>query len=387
MAFERNVVLLGVASFLTDVASEMCFPVLPVLMASVGGGPAMLGLMEGTADAVSALLKLISGRLSDRWRRRKPLVLAGYLLAALARPLNVYAGSAVQMVLIRTVDRVGKGLRTAPRDALLAEAVEPHARGAAFGFHRAMDHAGAVLGPLIAAGFLAASPNAAQVRTLFALSLVPALLAVMVIAVGVCETAHVTRSPTAPAQAGRVRPGARGLLGVTAFFSALRIQEVLLLSMLAQLGVPPPLLPLAWSAMHVVKSLSATPLGRLADQVGHGPALVAGYLLYAVTLALVGLAPTAPFMLMAMLVYALHHGLTEGVEKALVSLWWPSTQRGAGFGSYHAVVAMAAMPSGWLQGVVLAGSGSATLCLGLSMGAGVCAAVMAAWVWRFARHP
>jgi len=374
------VVVLGLTSLFTDVASEMVLPLLPLLMASVGGGAAMLGLMEGAADAANALIKYWSGALSDRMRR-KPLVVAGYLLAALMRPLNAWAGSGLQIVLVRSLDRVGKGIRGAPRDALLADSVPPAERAAAFGFHRAMDHAGAVIGPLIAVLVLWGGAERVSVATVVALSLIPGLLGVLVLSLGVTEPPHVPATRGAAPVAGSLPPGAALLLMMTTLFAAFRIQEVMFLAQLLGMGVDRLVLPLAWSAMHVVKSATATPMGRLADRLGRERTLVAGYLTYSVTVVLAGASGTPWLLMGAMALYALHHGLTEGVEKALLSTTWPAARRGAGFGVYHGLTALVALPAGYAQGLILEQRGS--FALGCWLGAGgLCCALLAL---RFAR--
>ncbi|MEW5847383.1 MAG: MFS transporter [Myxococcota bacterium] len=379
----RNVVMLGLVSLLTDLASEMCLPLFPLLLAGMGRGAAFLGLLEGMADAISALLKYASGSFSDRLPRRKPLVLLGYTLATLARPLNGLSTLPIHVLLLRGLDRVGKGIRSAPRDALIADSVAPEGRGAAFGFHRSMDHAGAVLGPLVAVAILAGHSDLPQIRLAFLLSLIPGLGAVLCLWLGVKEVPHAPapteKQPSTPAPPQAALPGARLLLATTAVFAAFRLQEVLLLSRLHALGAPALALPLAWSGLHVVKTLTGGPMGAWADRVGRERTLVLGYVVYAVTVLLCGLAPTMELLIGAMLLYGLHAGLVEGVEKALVSECWPKRARGRGFGFYHAITALSAMPAGFAQGWILENASGAWMGGVLATGAMVACAFAVAF--------
>jgi hypothetical protein len=265
-----SVLALGIVSFFSDVASEMVAPLLPLfLTTSLGAGPAALGLMEGLADATASFLKLVSGGLSDRMSRRKGLVGLGYAIPAIARPLMALASSAGHVIAIRTFDRVGKGLRTSPRDALLAEAVPPETRSEAFGFHRAMDHAGAVIGPLVAVVLL--TWCALDLRTVFALAAIPGAISLVVL-VWLLKEAPRSRelrtvSPIlAPPERGEWRlllpMGLFTLAATSDLFVVLRAQEVL--------GVQDSLLalPLLWVGLHMVKSSSALLLGRLGDRIG-----------------------------------------------------------------------------------------------------------------------
>ncbi|MBI5494619.1 MAG: MFS transporter [Deltaproteobacteria bacterium] len=367
----RNVWALGVVSLLTDFASEMCVPLFPLLLAALGSGATWLGAMEGAADAVSALVKLAGGRLSDRLPRRKPLVLAGYALAALVRPFYAWAAAPWQVLALRASDRVGKGLRTAPRDALLADAVPPERRAEAYGLHRAFDHAGAVLGPLVAAAVLAWRPDLDVVRWVFLISLVPGVLSVVAVALGVREEPRLqpaAHHAVQPAPPGR---GAVLLLALTAWFAVFRLPEVLFLARLSSLGAGGAWLPLAWSAMHVVKSATGRPMGAWADRAGPERALPLGYALYGVTVLWAFSVHDARWLLAAMLVFALHHGLTEGVEKALLSRLWPPESRGTGFGVYHGLVALLALPAGAGQGWLLEHVGAQALGSVLAAGAAV----------------
>jgi MFS family permease len=397
-----NVVALSAVSFFTDLSSEMIYPLLPLfLTTTLGASAATLGLIEGAAESTAALLKLASGWWSDRVRRRKPLVLAGYALASVARPLVALAGSASQVLAIRLTDRVGKGIRSSPRDALIADSVDPSVRGRAFGFHRAADHAGAVAGPLLAFALL--EWGGLSLRVVFGLAAIPAAVAMLVLALRVREPArHVggaaaavpplaqvdgseadesagasggegapprahdraaplsdrhhaaaprtASAPAPPPPASALPRRFWGFLVAVVVFTLGNSTDAFLLLRASQLGVAAPLIPVLWAALHVVKSASSTPGGALSDRVGRKPLIVGGWLLYA--LVYVGFARAgATWHAWALFaVYGVFFGLTEGSEKALVTDLVPSGERGRAFGWYNLAVGVAALPASLIFG-------------------------------------
>src|SRR5688572_18941161 len=265
-----NVLWLGIVSLLTDLSSEMIYPLLPFFLTYVlGAGPAFLGVVEGVAEATASLLKLASGWFSDRIGRCKPLVLAGYAIASVMRPLVAIATAPWHVLWIRFADRVGKGIRSAPRDVLLVDAVEPGARGAAFGFHRAADHAGAVLGPLVAAGILLLAP--ANYRLVFALAAIPAALSVVILWLKVRESSPAVTSPRIqPAFGGfgGLPPALRTFLLIVFLFTLGNATDAFLLLRAQQLGVPLALIPALWAVLHISKMTWSVPGGMLADRIG-----------------------------------------------------------------------------------------------------------------------
>jgi len=341
-----TVVGLGVVSLLTDASSEAIFPLLPAFLAGLGASNAFIGLVEGAADLVANVLKYATGLLADRRARLKPLVLAGYGLSTAARPLVAFALAPWHVLAVRMLDRVGKGVRTSPRDALIAEATAPAIRARAFGFHRAMDHAGAALGTLLGAGVLwalgaGARATTAQLRTVFLWAAIPGVLALVALAL----TREPPRAapPAAPqAPASPLPPALRRALLPVVLFSLANATDAFILVKLARLGAAPVLAPLLWLALHVVKASTATAGGRLADRSGRRNALALGWTVYGVLWAAVGLVESVPLLFVLSAAYGTSHGLVEGAERALVADLG-GRGKGKAFGVYNALAGLGAL--------------------------------------------
>jgi MFS family permease len=366
-----NVLWLSAASFLNDASSEMIFPLLPVfLVGTLGASAAFLGLVEGVAETTAAFVKLAGGRLSDRARARRGFVVWGYALAAATRPLMAAAMAPWHVLAIRFADRVGKGIRTAPRDALLAGSVPARVRGRAFGVHRAADHAGAVLGPILATGLLLLWPG--RLRLVFLLAVVPAAAAALVVAVWVREVrppvpgagsdpagssrdvdgSRTSEGASSGATGGPVSPGFRRYLAVLVLFTLGNGSDAFLLLRATDVGVSVALLPLLWGVLHVSKTAWNLVGGWLADRVGPRPAIVAGWSVYGLVYVGFAAAGAAWHIWALFLAYGLFHGLTEPTEKALVAGLVPEARRGQAFGEYHFAIGIAALPASVLFGVV-----------------------------------
>ncbi|HEU4995113.1 MAG TPA: MFS transporter [Gemmatimonadaceae bacterium] len=360
----RNVIALTAVSFFTDVSSEMIYPLLPVFLTStLGASAGMLGLIEGAAESTASLLKLASGWWSDRVRRRKPLVVFGYTLASFTRPLVAAAQSASQVLAIRLVDRVGKGIRNSPRDALIADSVDPAARGRAFGFHRAGDNAGGVVGPLVA--FAMMQWFGLGMRTVFWLAVIPAVFAVFTVIVFVQESRHDTR-PDGGADSGAdggANGGADGstvvlprsfwaYLGVLLIFTLGNSTDAFLLLRANQLGVPVALAPILWMTLNLVKSLSSTHGSGLSDRIGRMPTLLMGWGVYALVYLGFAFASAAWHAWALFCAYGLFFALTEGTERALVADYVPAVRRGTAFGWFNLTVGLGMLPASLLFGLV-----------------------------------
>ena len=355
----RPVWLVSWTSFFTDVASEAVYPIMPLYLTRVLGGTAVaLGVVEGAAEALNSLLKIVTGRVSDLRGARKPFVLAGYGVSTLARPLVALATAWTHVLAVRLADRVGKGIRSAPRDALLASWATPDTRGYVFGLHRAMDHAGAVVGPLLASLFLFLFPG--EYRTLFALTLLPRLVAVaMLLPVPDVGTPGPAPGPAGPG-AGPAALGAPfyRYLGVLVLFSLGNSTDAFLLLRLSDVGVGAAWIPIAWAALHVVKAVVSPIGGLLSDRLDRRTVISAGWLVYAAVYGGFAFASTAAALVPLFVVYGLYYGLTEGVEKAVVADLAPAGARGAAFGAYHAVIGVGALLASLVFGLVWRAAGA-----------------------------
>jgi MFS family permease len=379
----RAVVLLGLVSLLTDVSSEMIFPLLPAFLAArFPAAPLLLGAMEGLSDLVSALLKYRSGLWADRARRLKPLVLLGYGVSSLARPMMAFVTLGWQPLLVRALDRVGKGVRSSPRDAIIAHSVPEGARGRAFGFHRGMDHAGAAVGALVAMALMALGLRAEQV---FLAAAVPGFLALLCIAV-VPEPA---RAPVEDGKGAALVPVPRRLayyLVPVALFGVANATDAFLLLKLTEEGAPPALLPLAWLMLHLVKAGVSYPAGWLADRLGASRLVLAGWGFYALSYVALSQVRGIPGTLAVMAFYGLYHALAEGAEKSLLTSLVPSAARGRAFGLYNGLTGGASLAAGLLFGAVWTRWGSAPAFLFAGLLAAVSAVLLTVLLPR-ARPP
>ncbi len=346
-----GVVTLGWVSFLNDAASEMIYPLLPDFVTRVlGAGPAALGLIEGFAEATASLGKVAAGWWSDRVRRRKPFVVLGYSIAAVARPLTGLAISWAQVLAIRFSDRLGKGLRTPPRDALLAELAPSHSRGRAFGLQRAMDNAGAVVGPILAALLLRFW--IAEERTLFLLALVPGVLAVLLLVTRIPEKKGDTAERAAPIEISpRLSRSLWTAIAIFSLFTLANSTDAFLLLRARDCGVPVWQLPLLWAFFNGAKAAVGVPGGALSDRIGRVPTIALGWLIYAFSYLgfAFAAAPVHAWTLFGF--YALFFAATEGAERALIADLAGGRMRGRAFGVFHAAVGLSALPASILFGL------------------------------------
>jgi MFS family permease len=342
----RVVWLLGLASLLNDVSSEAIFPLLPTFLASLGAPMSFLGLIEGSADALGSVIKMAAGKLSDRGPRRT-LVASGYAMPALARAGIAAAFAPWQVLTARLFDRAGKGIRSGPRDALIADSVPPSQRGRAFGLNRSMDHFGAALGPVIAWALLS---RGASLRTTFAVASAFGLLAPAVLYFRLRDAEQIadrsgpldTREP----RGGALKPGFAAYIVACVLFAFGNSSDAFLLVRAREVGWSATTLPLLWTFHHLVKSMAALPGGALSDR--HSRALVvgAGWIAYALTYVGFGFASARWQIVVLFLAYALYHGLAEGAERAIVADLAERGARGRAFGLYHGITGVAALPAG-----------------------------------------
>jgi len=357
----RNVFAISLVSLLNDASSEIIYPLLPILLTSVlGASPRAIGIIEGAAESVSSLIKLLAGYLSDRFGKRKILVVSGYALAALARPFLAFATSWQQVLAIRLTDRVGKGVRSAPRDAMIADAVAIEQRGIAFGFHRAMDHGGAVIGPLL--GFVLVlffvtnqnAPTRIEFTWVLMLAAVPAIAAVLVSIFFMRESTLL-----APRETEVKKLSLRGFdsnfkrfLLILALFTLSNSTDSFLILRARNIGVSIKGSLLLWSAHHCMKVLSSLWGGDLSDRLGRKRLIVSGWILYAAVYAGFAFVSNEYSIWVLFLIYGIYFGLAEGAEKALVADLVKPEQRGTAYGLYNLAFGITVFPASLLMGII-----------------------------------
>jgi MFS family permease len=360
LGLSRNVVALSAVSLLNDTSSEVIYPLLPAFLAlSLGASPFAIGLIEGFAESTASLLKLFSGYLSDRFANRKLPVFAGYALAAVTRPFLAFITSWPQVLLVRMTDRAGKGIRGAPRDALLADSVPEKERGFAFGFNRAADNMGAVLGPVFAFLLLWAfaadrsSPTIGDYQRVFLFASIPVVLGLLVIVFFVREKRpgeHHDAEPVKFSLSGYDANFKRFLITI-ALFTLSNSTDAFLLLRAVQAGIAPVVLPLLWMALNISKVVFSLVGGNLSDKIGRKVVIITGWGVYAAVY--VGFAfVTAPWQCWALFViYGVYFGLSEGVEKAFVADMVPARKRGTAFGLYNLAFGITVFPASLLFGL------------------------------------
>lgn len=351
-----NILVAGIVSFFTDVSTEMIVPVLPLFLSITLQAPALtIGLIEGVAESTASVLRIVAGRLSDRTGQRKPLVMAGYALSNLTKPLLALTGSWGQVLTIRFIDRVGKGLRGAPRDALIADSIAPEHRGFAFGFHRAMDTAGAALGPLVAFGTLALLPE--NYRAVFWVATIPGVIAIAVGALFLRERR--SRPPTtseATAQPlGTLGPRFIAFTIIATLFALGNSSDAFLILRARNVGMAASIIPLAYFAFNVVYAALSTPAGTLSDRIGRRTVLAVGYGIFAVVYLGFGLlaGERAPWaVLLLFIIYGGYYALTDGVQKAFVADLVPAHLRATAMGTFSMATGLALLPASLIAGAL-----------------------------------
>ncbi len=352
----RNVVVLGLVSLLTDASSEMVYPILPLFLVNVLHAPvSAIGLIESLAEATASFVKVASGRLSDRLRRRRPMVALGYSLSNVVKPLLAIAPGWPAVLGLRVADRFGKGVRTAPRDALIADSGTPERRGRDFGLHRALDTVGAAIGPLTAWAVLTFVPDG--YRLIFWLSAIPGSLAIVLVLVGVREVRHPSegrehgpRLPLMPLR--RLGSGFTAFTLISVVFALGNSSDAMLVLRAQNVGSPPALIPLMYFVFNVVAAALSLPLGHLSDRIGRKRVIAFGFAGYAAVYAGFALAggPSAAWLLFA--IYGLPYAATEGMSRAFVVDLVPSQLRATALGSYTFAIGLATLPASLVAGLL-----------------------------------
>lgn len=349
----KNILFLGLVSFFNDFASDMIYPLLPLFLTTVlKAGAASIGVIEGVAETTASLLKFFSGYWSDKYRRRKPIFASGYALSNTVRPLMGLAGSWWHVLLLRFSDRIGKGIRTAPRDALMADSAGKGKRGLVFGFQRAMDNAGAIMGPLAAALLLPLLHD--DLRTLFFLSAIPGALALILVFFFVREVRpkkSAARLSIRDGLAG-VDPNFRYYLVVVLLFTLGNSSDAFLLLRASSAGIPAALIPILWMVLHIVKTVTGIPGGYISDKIGRKKVIISGWVVYAAIYVAFAFVTTSTGIWILFGLYGIYFGLTEGAERALVADLVGEDRRGTAYGLFNLTVGIGALPSSIVFGII-----------------------------------
>jgi MFS family permease len=376
----RNVLVLGVVSFLTDASSDMIYPILPLFLSQVlGSSMVFIGLIEGVAESTASILKIFSGWLSDKLGKRKLLVGMGYSLAAVAKPILSVTTAGWQVLGLRFVDRLGKGIRTSPRDALIADSSPRESRGLSFGFHRAMDSAGAVVGPLLA--FILLPLVNENYRILFLIASIPAALAVLTLVLLVKEKKDSREKPSDWAGIKISHFDSKFkifILGV-ALFSLGNSSDAFLLLRAKGLGVSLVHIPLLWLVLHLVYTLVSSPAGALSDRIGRKNLIVYGLFVYVLVYLGFALAARSLHAWILFGLYGLYYGLANGTMRAYVADLVTEEKRATAFGFYHGAVGLTALPASLIFGWLWQSAGEP-----VAFGFGAILAFVALLIFRFA---
>lgn len=361
-----TVIALGWVSFFTDISSEMIYPLLPVFLSTLGAGTVAIGFVAGLSESTASFFRVISGVLSDRMQKRKAAIAAGYGLSALSRPILASASSWGEVLLFRIADRAGKGIRTPPRDALISESSLPQMYGRSFGIQRAMDTAGAVVGPVLATTMLAAGMT---LRSLFWISAIPAFAAVAVLLAFVREPIRKSETAKAIAKSEEHRSAQKNserillsrdvklyllVTGVfylgnsSSFFLILRARDLV-----AEAGSPwfkESLIPILYLAMNLTSAVLSYPAGRIADRLGRGIVAFSGYIVFAASYAAFAFVKSPEMLWLLFPFQGLHLALSEGVGSAFLAQLLPENRRATGFALYHTVMGLSLLPAGVIGG-------------------------------------
>jgi MFS family permease len=382
LALPRAVWLIGLISLVNDTASEMLYPLMPLYLASVlMAGPKALGIIEGIAEAASSIFKLVSGVIVDRTKKAKPWIVLGYTLAGIGRPLIAIANSWLWVLAIRFTDRMGKGLRSSPRDALLAESVNENQRGLTFGLHRSMDNAGAVIGPLLAALFLSMGM---PLKNIFLWALVPAVITIsLALCIKEPQREAVPQASKFSWSLEDMPVQFKRYLVVAGIFALGNSSDMFLLLRAREAGVPQAQIPLLWAVISLITAVFGTPLSALSDTFGRKRFILIAWIAFALFYIAMGLPDISTYQIYALFgIYGLFKAATEGVEKALVADMAPKGLAGTAFGWFNLTTGLMLFPASFIFGWIY----ESIAPLYAFLFSGGCALVafmlMAGWVYR-----
>ena len=350
LGLKRNVFFTGLTSFFTDTSTKMVYSVMPLFLLSIGASKTTISLIEGIAESTASLIKVLSGYWSDKIRKNKPFMLVGYGLTALVTPLYALVRLPVQVLFYRFFERVGKGLRAAPRDSLISGSVTQKDAGKNFGFHKAMDNSGAIIGPLCAFLLLYFFPQ--RYSLIFLIATIPALLGVITIAIFIKEAKTVKVATSTHISLKRLPKKFYFFLCIVFIFTLGNSADALLLVKTAETGVNKTYIPFIYMIFNMVSVFLAIPVGKLSDKIGRERLIIPGFLIYAVTYFMFGKFNSISIFIGLFAMYGLYSALVDGSQKAMISDIVSKDIRGTGFGIYHAVLGITLLPASLIAGLL-----------------------------------
>lgn len=350
LGFDRNILFTGLTSFLTDTSVKMIYSVMPMFLMSIGASKASLGLIEGVAESTASLIKALSGFWSDRIGKNKPFMLAGYAVSALILPFYAFVISPLQVLLLRFAERFGKGIRTAPRDSLIAASVNSNETGRGFGFQKAMDNSGAIAGPLLAFALLSLFPG--NYRLIFILAGIPAIAGIFVIIFGIKEARKIRTDLIRKFRFSDFSRRYWFFLAIIFVFTLGNSTDALLLVKANEAGIKVAFIPLVYLVTNVVSVVAAIPAGSLSDRIGKERLLIAGFLIYAVVYLLFGMNMGDRAILILFALYGLYSAATDGIQKAFVADMTDANKKGTALGIYNALLGITLLPASIFAGIL-----------------------------------
>lgn len=350
LGIERNIFFVGLTSFLTDTTTKMIYAIMPLFLMTLGATKTEVSLIEGIAESTASVLKALSGWWSDKIGKNKPFMIIGYAFTAILSPLFALVTTPLQVLIVRFTERIGKGIRTAPRDSLVAGSSQENEKGKNFGFHKAMDNSGAILGPLMATGVLLLFPG--DYRKVFLLAAIPGLLGLASIIFFVKESKRDKTEHLGKISLRNFSPRYYALLVIIFIFTLGNSTDALLLVKASDIGIPDSFIPMIYLIFNAVSVAFAIPAGMLSDKVGRERLIIIGYLLYAVIYFGFGRTSSPVILILLFAFYGLYSAATDGVQKALVSDLIDKNKRGTGLGLYNSIVGITLLPASLIAGLL-----------------------------------
>jgi len=383
--FNRNIIFTGLTSFLTDTSVKMVYSVMPMFLMSIGASKTSLALIEGIAESTAALVKVLSGFWSDKIGKNKPFMLIGYGLSALIIPLYTFVVSPIQILVLRFIERFGKGIRTAPRDSLIAGSITDGDSGRSFGLQKAMDNSGAIVGPLVAFAMLSSIPG--NYRMIFLVAGIPAILAIMVLILGIKE-ARKNRDELFAKFHFKDFPAKFYFFLIIVFvFTLGNSTDALLMVKANDVGVKVALIPLVYLVTNVVSVFASIPVGSLADRVGKEKILIVGFLIYAVVYYGFGVTTRMSAIIALFALYGLYSAATDGIQKAFISDMIGNNKKGTGLGIYNALLGVTLLPASLIAGSLYDNVNSSVPFYFGAATAGISAILMLIFFLKYRKRP